>query len=466
MEKIQSRRVTISEFLASRKLAITLLTILILLSILGTVIPQESLYPRDDFKIWQSKYPLLSNLAISLGLAHLYTSLGYITVIGMLFLSISVCTYRRALWMFRDTKRELPDVSVLKRYKNFFFLNYPYSIDESCKIIRSNLLRRGYRLSNPNKEKDIRLKGEKGRYGIWGSLLFHFSFLIILAGALVSVWTRFEGKIILTEGQTFKGHPNEYIAVQRAPFFTPKPLGFQLALQKFKPLYGTVPKYISEVLIEEDNGEGNSETIRDFHALSYKGYTFYQKGHGFSPSFVLKDPRGRVIFQSFVAFKSHWEAEEVRYEDYLRIPGTGFEVEGRLYPDMVINDGKIKTKSPLPNNPVVEVNIKKWGKKVYQGAIKLDQGIKLGDFLFSFNDLRYWSGFRVVKDPGIPIIYAGFCAGVLGLIIRILLIHEYIWVFIEGNAEGSTLIIAGRAERGKAFFAERFAGLVEELKGV
>ena len=350
-------------FLSSRKLAVSLVAILILLSILGTIIPQESLYPRDDFQKWQTEHPLLSGLAISLGLTNLYTSSGYIAILVMLFLSVSVCIYRRAFGLFR------------------------------------------------NKEKRI-------RYGHWGSVIFHFSFLIILAGAIVSTWTRFEGMIILTEGQPFKGYPDEYIAVQRKPLFVPDPLDFQLMLQKFKPFYGTQPRYVSEVLIE-DRGNKTYETVRNFHALFHKGYTFYQKGHGFSPSFILKDYWGRVIFQAFVSFKSHLQGEEVRYEDYFRIPGTGLEVEGRLYPDMIINGGKIKTKSALPDNPVIDIKIKEQGKEVYRGVIKLGQDINLDRFSLSFNDLRYWSGFRVVKDPGIPVIYLGFGTGIFGLLVRL-----------------------------------------------
>jgi len=325
------------------------------------------LYPRDDFQKWQTEHPLLSHLSISLGLTNLYTSSGYIAILSMLFLSLSVCIYKRFPYIFRD-------------------------------------------------------RGEKVRYGLLGSLIFHFSFLIILAGAIVSTWTRFEGMIILTEGQPFKGYPDEYIAVQRRPLFVSDPLGFQLMLQKFKPFYGTQPKYVSEVLIG-DRGNKTHETIRDFHALSYKGYTFYQKDHGFSPSFVLKDHWGRVIFQSFVAFKSHKEAEEVRYEDYFRIPGTGLEIEGRLYPDMVINDGKVRSKSALPNNPVIDIKIKEKEKEIFRGIVKLGQDIKLTNFSLSFNDLRYWSSFRVVKDPGIPVIYAGFGTGVFGLFLRLLSIR-------------------------------------------
>ena len=191
---------------------------------------------------------------------------------------------------------------------------------------------------------------------------------------------------------------------------------------------------MSEVLIE-DGSKKTLETVRDFHALSHMGYTFYQKGHGFSPSFVLKDHWGRVIFQSFVAFKSHKEAEEVRYEDYFRIHGTGLEIEGRLYPDMVINDGKVRSKSALPDNPVLDIKIKEQGKEVYRGLIKFGQDINLDNFSLSFNDLRYWSSFRVVKDPGIPVIYLGFGTGIFGLLVRLFSIRVNLLRDEDGAAE-------------------------------
>lgn len=465
MERIRKRGGTVSGFLVSRKLIIILLITFILLSILGTIIPQESLYPRDDFQKWQTEHPLLSKLTISLGLTHLYSSLGYITIVGVIFLSVFICTYKRALRAFKDRRRKVSEVGDFKKNENFTSFNCQFSIDESLKTVCAALSNKGYRVSHTRQEKGFQVEGEKGRCGVLGSLIFHLSFLILLVGAIASTWMRFEGKFILTEGQPFKGHLDEYISVKKA-FLPTKPLNFRLVLQKFKPIYDTPPRYVSEVLIEDDSGGKTYETVRDFHALSYRGYTLYQKDHGFSPSFVLKDQRGKVIFNSFVAFKSHKEAEEVRYEDYFKIPGTSLEIEGRLYPDMVDNDGQLKTKSILPNNPVIAVKVKESGKEVFKSTIALHRNVQIGEHVFSFDDLRYWSGFRVVKDPGIPIIYLGFITSIFGLLVRILSVHEQIWIVIAGNGGNTSVIIAGSAEKGNAFFAKRFARMVEVIKGV
>lgn len=461
--KVEDRKGTLSGLLSSRKLAITLPAVITALSILGTIIPQESLCPLSDFEQWQLQYPFLSGLAISLGLTDLFRSAAFTAAAALLFLSISVCTYKRVRQALRNTGGEALDVGSFRQYGNSFSVHFPHSASGSSGIIQSRLLGRGYRPSQVHGGDGLLLKAEKGRFGGWGSFVFHFSFLIILAGALTSVWTRLEGRVVLTEGQQFQGYPNEYLFVRGAPFADPEPLGFRLTLERFKPAYGTPSRYVSEVLIE-GSGEKRSETIRDFHALSHHGYTFYQKDHGFSPQFLLQDSRGRVVFESFVAVKSHLDGEGPRYEDHFKIPGTDLEVEARLYPDAAADGEKITTRSPMPDNPLIDLTIKRAGEAIYDGRIRLNECVGAGDLFFCFSDLRYWSAFRVVKDAGIPIIYAGFFVGILGLLVRLLLVRERIWVIIEEKTDGSMVTVAGWTERGKAFFAERFAGLVEELK--
>ncbi len=370
------------DFFFSRKFSLALLVLLILFSLLGTVVPQEHLYGGDEFRKWQHDYPTFYRAAIPLGLTRLYTSTGFIAVAVLLFLSLGLCTFRRVRTLLQG----------------------------------------------------------KGGYGQWGSVLFHFSAIVILAGAVTSLWTKFDGNILLTEGQSFSGNTGEYASIQRSPYFAFPAPDFTLTLQKFRPTYGAVPIYVSDVAIER-NGSRIPEAVRDFHALSYGGYAFYQKGHGFSPSFLVRDRWGGVVFQSFVSFRSGIGPDgEVQYEDYFQIPGAGLEVRGRLYPDLVAAKDSITTKSVLPVNPGIDIRIKKNGEEVYQGILMRGQSIELDGFSLAFQDLRYWSEFRVVRDPGVPVIYLGFIIGALGLTMKLLSLHANP---LEGDRRSETRHLSG-----------------------
>ena len=87
-------------------------------------------------------------------------------------------------------------------------INWNKSIDSSSNIVRSLLLKKKYRCYSDKTNKQVKIKASKGSIGPIGSILFHVSFLILLAGILMSVWTRFEGEVFLTEGQIFQGFPS------------------------------------------------------------------------------------------------------------------------------------------------------------------------------------------------------------------------------------------------------------------
>lgn len=359
-------------FLASRKLAVTLLVLLMLLSVLGTIVPQEAASTECDMEKWRTEHPLLSGLAARLGLDNLYTGHAYLSLLVTLVLSITVCTFKRA----------------------------------------GAVLRNG---------------GGRAACARWGSLVFHMSFIVIFAGGAVSAWSRFEGVMVLTEGQRFSGSAEEYSAIKRNPLPSPPRTGFAVALERLSPPEGETTTYKSEVIIEY-GGRETRGTVRDFHALSHGGFTFHQKDHGFSPSFVLKDLAGRVVFDAYVALRSHHgPGEDVKYEDAFAIPGTGLEVEGRLYPDMAVVNGRMATKSPRPENPVISLKVKERGREIYRGSVRQGEEVRFGGYYLSFNGLRHWSSFRVVRDRGVPVVYAGFGMCILGFLTRLLFMRPALY---------------------------------------
>jgi cytochrome c biogenesis protein ResB len=458
-------RGSIFNMLASRKLAIILLILLVLLSILGTIIPQEQLLPFNKVEKWPFDSRFLYGIVEKIGLTRIYNSFLYIAVTCLLAISISFCTLKRTLSFFSE-KKNTPriDPKILKKYRNSTELSLSKGLDEKNFQHIVNIVRKKFRFRKINAESTTSFYAVKGELGFLGSLLFHGCFLVIMIGAVISAWTRFSGTIVLTEGQTFQGHATQYKGLKTKPLLRPQQLDFEIGLLKFKPEYDKVARYISEITIQEQSGQTIHTSIRPFHALAHRGYNFYYKEHGFSPSFILKYKGNKVLFDSFVALKSHTEDDPVKYEDAFEIPGVGLLVHARLYPDAENNDGVIKTKSPLPINPVIDLTINQYGDGIYKGTIKQEQTVSFKDFTLTFNDLHYWSSFRVVRDPGYNIIVIGFFIGFAGLLIRIFFVREAIWMLFSKDEVNPTITIAGFRERDKVFFAERFKKIVAEIQ--
>ncbi|MDD5474834.1 MAG: cytochrome c biogenesis protein ResB, partial [Candidatus Methanoperedens sp.] len=82
----------IADFFKSRKLAIVLIILIILFSIVGTHIPQKSQLKSDVYNTWRTNHPVQADVFEKLGLTHLFSSLIFISLASLLFISTLFCT--------------------------------------------------------------------------------------------------------------------------------------------------------------------------------------------------------------------------------------------------------------------------------------------------------------------------------------------------------------------------------------
>ena len=113
--------------------------------------------------------------------------------------------------------------------------------------------------------------------GKWGLMLTHFSFIIILLGALTSFLFGEEGILHLREGET-----SNQIAVRTAEKNTFHTLPFSIELKKFTlsryPGSASPSSYESEVIVHVD-GQSRNERIFMNNVLNVKGYRFFQASY-------------------------------------------------------------------------------------------------------------------------------------------------------------------------------------------
>ena len=60
---------------------------------------------------------------------------------------------------------------------------------------------------------------------------------------------------------------------------------------------------------------------------------------------------------------------------------------------------------------------------------------------------QYYTGLRVVRDPGVPLVLAGGILLIAGMIIIFFISHQRVWILVEQEHEGITISIAGRSNR-------------------
>lgn len=448
-------------FLWSRKLATILLVFLILLATVGAIVPQQSVYPAADFIQWQQDNPQFAKFAIQLKLTNILESSLFIGCSLLLCMSLLLCTLRRMFQLIsgREEKKEFEDLD--RSPQNSLSICSDSDAEQIVPVLTSLLKKQRFTLLPT---ESTTLCAVRGRWGAFGSLLFHFSFLILFVGAVLSTWARFEGTFNLTEGQSFRGLPGEYSFEQRRPLVSKQSLPFQLNFEQLIRVDEPEPHYRNLVSVQEESGERFDAIIRPFHALTYRGYTFYQGDRGFSPSLVFTKKDGRVLFDAFVSIQTRRLGDTVIFEDYFKVPGMPMTVQLRLYPDADIVDGVIVSRTTNPDNPVLEVKSMVEDNVFFEGSVKLGETVDTGDFTIEFKKVNYWSSFRVVKDSGLPIIYASFVVGILGYFLRLFSIREVIKVRVLRLSEGTQLVVTGRTEQNGALFAEKFETIVSTLR--
>ncbi len=359
--------------LSSSKLALVLVLLLILLSIVGAVLPQEGTTDLSAFDLWQAAHPILTGALKPLGLFHVFRSWPFLATIFLLGINTLTCT-----------------VLHLLRERGFSVLKGPRAIERV------------------------------------GFLLVHLSLIALLSGGLWSAAARLNGFIILTEGQRglLARHDGSFRLLGGR--FRPERDGeFLVFLKKVQIEYERKRYPIaatSNLEILSRGMEGVEGEVKFNEPITYNGLTFTQRETGFSPRLVIRDAgSGRLLLDSFVALKTFGKGAEREYRDFVPLPFFKKRVIITLYPSFSRDNDTVRKAGDEPDNPLLLIEMEDGsGRVVSHGQLPAGGRLALGEYSFLFAGLRRWAAFQVVQDPGYPIVMVSLWLGMGALVLRYL----------------------------------------------
>jgi len=295
-------------FLGSMRLAVSLLVLLAIASIIGTVLSQQQPYENYQLQFGSFWFQVFRDL----GLYNVYRTLWYTGIVAFLVLSTATCVTRNSPRMLRDM-RALPvrqKRSAIRGQEHFFSQDTALAADEMVSRLTALLRRAGFR---PRLEQDgdtVYVAARKGRFHRLGYFLTHLAIILICAAALYNAdipvkwaeWTgtlrpatnfdlplgeipksawmpennsAYRGIITLPEGQTanavFELAGNGYLV---------QPLPFRIHLRAFHVRYystGMPRDFVSDVVLYSPSGKVlKSGSIRVNHPMAYDGVEIYQ----------------------------------------------------------------------------------------------------------------------------------------------------------------------------------------------
>jgi hypothetical protein len=126
-----------------------------------------------------------------------------------------------------------------------------------------------------------------------------------------------------------------------------------------------------------------------------------------------------VLVDAFVALESQRGPDGDTFSDRVGIPGMEGELELSVYPDLAFEGGRPVSASVLRRNPALQVKvIGPDGEIAAEGLARLGEGASVAGYNVIFRDLKYWSAFRVVRDPGRWVVNTAFVVCLVGLLLR------------------------------------------------
>lgn len=303
------------EFLGSMNLAITLLVVVAVASVIGTVLQQNQPYSNYVIKFGPFWFEVFNQL----GLYDVYGSVWFIAILAFLILSTSVCIYRQAPGKVREMVRFRTQVRAdsLRGFHQYIEWRWPdYDFQTTLAEITHTFQSFGYRYRTQNYGDRQIVAAMKGRYNRLGYLFTHIAVVAIGVGGLAdgNIWLKlkewrgeivletrdlaardippasrlapnaipaFRGNIMLPEGSAAN-----FVFLRLRDGFVLQELPFTIELQDFQVEYHTTgqPKsFVSRVRIYDKEQLGATPldaTIRVNHPLFYRGYAIYQSDFG------------------------------------------------------------------------------------------------------------------------------------------------------------------------------------------
>jgi cytochrome c biogenesis protein len=423
-------------WISDLRVAIVLLLVIALTSGVGTAIPQRE--PADLYHRLYDPQPWLGLLngdgVLALQLDHVYSSGWFLGLLAWLALALLLCSWRRqwpalqaALrWVDYRTPRQLSKLSVAE---TFTTETPKASLDQLAELLQ----RQGWQIQR----HDDRLAARKGLLGRVGPLLVHAGMVVLMLGA---AWGSLGGQ--RAEQYLAPGRSLELMDSRGSSKLTLALDGFSIQ----RDPAGRPEQFTSKLRILEGDGSDSSllkqAEISVNHPLRFMGVTLYQADWALATiSLQLgKSPLLELPLQSF--------------------PQLGEQVWGIVLPTR-----------PDGSEPVLLSLGSEQGPVEIYGAdgislARLAPGgaaVEVKGLPIRVESVLPASGILLKRDPGVPLVYAGFAIALAGGGLSLLATRQ-LWAIAEEQAgQDGRLHVAGLCNRNLTGFAAELPQILAQL---
>ncbi|WP_287127920.1 cytochrome c biogenesis protein [Candidatus Cyanaurora vandensis] len=425
--------------LGSLPLAIVLFLVIAVLSITGTVIPQQ-----QDWTFYVEKYPdkgavvlgfLTWQRIIDWGLDDVYRTWWFIGILVLFGTSLITCSFLRQIpmlkaaqrWRYYDEPRQLAR-----------FALYGEVPAEQLDELNQQLKKKYFRIY----QEGDQLYANRGILGRVGPILVHVSIILILVGG---VWGALGG--FKTQRSAVPGDSFDFKDLKPAQLAFVQPPTWRVRVDDFRignRVDGSIRQFYSDlVVLDAQNRELTRKTIAVNQPLVYDGVTLYQASWAVDSvlfRFGPEDEWVRIPFEG-LAQKINGQETWGRYlpldeKNKVGIFLAANNLEG-VMAILYIGDKPVETYRLRPGVPAA----------VGKTAIVLEVKQVIGS-----------TGVQIKQDPGIPLVYLGFGLLMVGVCMSYVS-HTQVWALRKGDR----IYLGGKTNRAQVSFEREFAQILNNL---
>ncbi len=229
-------------------------------------------------------------------------------------------------------------------------------------------------------------------------------FLMIIAGIFVSSLTRFEGRMILAEGQIISGDRSDYMpeTLYLRKFAAPPRIAIEL--NSVTPLFKKGGKGLWYVSAEGKYHGANSRgkfNINSLVPVLLDGTSYTVKNFGYAPKCFITGPSGDVMNDAYSIMKLF----PPDAEDSFRLLSRPHTFYLRYYPEGLTGSGA--SESAQKKGPLYKLRVARNLDILFNGYVPPNENIDMDSISVSIVDIKKWVEVLAVRDYGIYLIVPG-----------------------------------------------------------
>lgn len=465
--------------LTSMRTALILLFALAVVSIPGSILPQRGNNPLL-VEEWIEADPTWGAILDRFGFFDVFGAPWFAAVYILLFISLIGCVLPRVGVHWRAMRSEPPNAPRnLARLQAFTSVQTDESADEVISQAASTLRKERWRTRTGETDASLWVSAEKGYLRETGNLVFHLALVLILIAVAVGGLFGWRGNVIVKEGSGFANALTQYDAwgggriasADSIPPFAFTLDEFRVEFERREAERGAPRLFEAAVSVQrEPGGPIEPDLIEVNYPLTIAGVKIFLVGHGYAPTFVIRDAQGATVFEDAVSFLP--QDGNFTSTGVIKVPDAQPQLGFRgVFLPTAAFDETLGPFSTFPDADDPSVFLVAW-----EGDLGLDSGIPQSIYTLNVDEMEQiglrvlgpgqtwtfpqgeleftgwqrWASFQIAFDPGKEAALAASILAMVGLTISLFTRRRRVWVKARPLPDGGTLVESAGLSKSEA----------------